>query len=162
MTNTSTEHILTKLKGPPFPFAWSKWIACNWIQISITFVIRIFLSREKHFSSNGFVMDSIKTVWCVIQMYPVSPYVNYIMTLSNRNLFQVTRPLWGESTGHRLISFTKASDVELRCFLLSVPEQTPEQTIETPMIWDTGLIMTSLQWYKVQRLYPFQKSDRLQ
>ena len=42
-------------------------------------------------------------------------------------------------------SFTKASDAEVWCFLWSAPEQTVENTIETPMIWDaTTLIMTSL------------------
>ena len=39
----------------------------------------------------------------------------------------------------------KASDAELWCFLWSVPEQTVDQTIEMPVIWDTiALIMTSL------------------
>ena len=43
-------------------------------------------------------------------------------------------------------SLTKASDAELWCFLWSAPEQTVEQTIVTPMIWDAiALIMTSLQ-----------------
>ena len=52
--------------------------------------------------------------------------------------------LWGESTGHRWIPLIKASDAELWCFLWSAPEQTIEQTIETPMIWDAvALIMTS-------------------
>ena len=32
--------------------------------------------------------------------------------------------------------FTKASDAELWCFLWSAPEQTVEQTIDTPVIWD--------------------------
>ena len=54
-------------------------------------------------------------------------------------------PFWGESTGHRWIPLTKASDAELWCFLCSVPEQTVEQTIETQVIWDAiTLIMTSL------------------
>ena len=38
------------------------------------------------------------------------------MTSSNRNNFRVTGPLWGESTGHRWIPLTKASDTELWCF----------------------------------------------
>ena len=43
------------------------------------------------------------------------------------------------------IPLTKASDAELRCFLWSAPEPTVEQTMETPAIWDAGvLIMTSL------------------
>ena len=33
-----------------------------------------------------------------------------MMTSSNGKIFRVTGPLWGESTGHRWIPFTKASD----------------------------------------------------
>ena len=58
-----------------------------------------------------------------------------MMTSSNGNIFRVTGPLCGEFTGHRWIPPTMASDAELWCFLLSVPEQTVEKTIETPMIW---------------------------
>ena len=59
------------------------------------------------------------------------------------NIFHVTGPLRGESTGDRWIPFTKASDAELRCCLWSAPEQTVEQTIETPVIYDAiALIMT--------------------
>ena len=55
-------------------------------------------------------------------------------TSSNGTIVRVTGPLWGESTGHRWTPFTKASDVEFWCFLWSVPEQTVEQTIETPVL----------------------------
>ena len=62
------------------------------------------------------------------------------MTSSKRNVFRVTGPLWGESTGHRRIPLTKASDAEL----WFTPEQTAEQTIKTLVIWDAAaLIMTS-------------------
>ena len=55
-----------------------------------------------------------------------------MMTLSNGNIFYVTGHLWGDSKGQW-------------CFLWSAPEQTVEQTIETPVIWDAiALIMTSL------------------
>ena len=43
------------------------------------------------------------------------------MTSSNGNIFRVTGPLCGEFTGHRWIPLSKASDVELWCFLWSVP-----------------------------------------
>ena len=43
------------------------------------------------------------------------------MTSSNGNIFRVTGPLCGEFTGHRWIPLTKASDVELWCFLWSAP-----------------------------------------
>ena len=68
-----------------------------------------------------------------------------MMTSSYENIFCVTGPLWGESTGHRQIPLTKASDMEHWCFLWSVSEQTIKQTIETLVIWDAiMLIMTSL------------------
>ena len=81
-----------------------------------------------------------------------------MMTSSNGNIFRVTGPLWGESTGHRWIPLTKASDAELWCFRWSAPEQIVEQTLETPVIWDAvTLIMTSLKWnyleqYRLQRI----------
>ena len=47
--------------------------------------------------------------------------------------------------GHRQIPLTKASDAEFRCYLWSVPEETIDQTIETPLIREAiVLIMTSL------------------
>ena len=49
------------------------------------------------------------------------------------------------NTIHRWIPLTKASDAELWCFLLSAHEQTGEQTIEIPAIWEAiALIMMSL------------------
>ena len=48
--------------------------------------------------------------------------------------FSRSGPLWGESTGHRRIPFTKASDAELWCFLWYPPEQTVEQAIEMLVI----------------------------
>ena len=57
------------------------------------------------------------------------------MTTSNGSIFRFTGPLWGESTGHRWILLTKVSDAELWWFLWSAPEQTAEQTIESPVIY---------------------------
>ena len=66
-----------------------------------------------------------------------------MMTSSNGTIFRVCGPLYGEFTGHN--SLTKANDAELWGFPWSAPEQTVEQTIETPMIEDAiPLIMTSL------------------
>ena len=68
-----------------------------------------------------------------------------MMTSWNGNIFHVTVPLRGESTDHRWIPLTKDSDAELCYFLWSAPEQTIEQTIEPPAIWDAiVLIMTPL------------------
>ena len=69
----------------------------------------------------------------------------FIMTSSNENVFRLTGPLWGESTGHQWIPLAKASNAELWYLLRSAPKQTAQQTIETPVIWDAiTLIMTSL------------------
>ena len=82
---------------------------------------RIEMWQEKNFSFDG---------W---QEYSM-------MTSSNRNIYRVTGPLWGESTAYRWSTLTKASDAELWRFFLSV-----QQTVETPVIWDTlALIVTSL------------------
>ena len=68
-----------------------------------------------------------------------------MMTWSNGNIFRFIGPLWGESIGDQWIPLTKASDAELWYFLWSAPEQTVEQTIETPVIWDAiALTMTLL------------------
>ena len=68
-----------------------------------------------------------------------------MVTALSGNIFRVTGPLCEESTNHYGISLAKASDEVLWCFLWSQPEQAVEQTIETPVIWDTiALIMTSL------------------
>ena len=45
-----------------------------------------------------------------------------MMTSSNGNIFRITGPLCREFTSHRWIPLTKASDVELWCFLWSAPE----------------------------------------
>ena len=49
-----------------------------------------------------------------------------IMTLSIGNIFHFTGPLCREFTSHQWIPLTKASNVELWCFLWSVPEQMVE------------------------------------
>ena len=73
---------------------------------------------------------------------PISLWI--MMTSSNGNSFRVTCPLFGEFTGHRWISPTKASDVELWGFLWSAPEPTVGQTPETPEIWDANALTMTL------------------
>ena len=66
-------------------------------------------------------------------------------TLSNGNIFRITGPLFGESTGHWGIPLTKVSDAKLWCDLWSAAEQTVNQTVEKPVIWDTfAFIMATL------------------
>ena len=76
---------------------------------------------------------------------PTSMSCYDMMTSSNGNIFRVTRPLWGEYTGHMWIPLTKASDAEFWCFLWCASEQADAQTIETPVITDAiTLMMTSM------------------
>ena len=71
-------------------------------------------------------------VW-VISVFKVrwgfmrSPQTFCIMMTSPKwNIFRVTGLLCGEFTGYRWIPRTKASDLELWCFLWSAPQQTVE------------------------------------
>ena len=67
--------------------------------------------------------------------------------IKNWKIFRVTGLLWDESIGHRWFPLTKDIDAELWCFIWCSPQQTVEQTIETPMIWGAmALIVTSLWW----------------
>ena len=83
--------------------SWSLWRECNvynWsmaVIITFTIVFSIVFTHEAH---NG-------------------DFTSAMMTSSDRNIFRVTGPLFGELTGH----LTKASDAELWCFLWSTHEQ---------------------------------------
>ena len=48
-------------------------------------------------------------------------WANFMMTLSNENIFRVTGTLCGEFTAHQWIHLKKASDAELWCFLRFAP-----------------------------------------
>ena len=70
-----------------------------------------------------------------------------MMTSSNGNIFHVTGPVWGESTGLRRIPLKRAVTQIFDVFfdLSASAEQMVEQTIETPVIWAAiASIMTSL------------------
>ena len=95
-----------------------------------------------HYEDAGVMCDTY-----LLSHWGLSNIADNWWTSSNGNIFRVTGPLWGESTGHRWIPLTKVSDTELWCVIWSAPEQTVEQTIKTPVIWDAiALIVTSLKW----------------
>ena len=56
------------------------------------------------------------------------------MTSPNGNIFLVTGPLWGESTGHRWIPLTKVSDAELWCFFVSLNKRLNKQLRHRPCL----------------------------
>ena len=85
------------------------------------------ISDQGHYLSHCRHQATDRNSWNLVQ---------HMMTSPIGNIFRVTDPLCGEFTGPRWIPRTKASDAGLWCFLWYVPEQTTEQTIETPVIWD--------------------------
>ena len=88
-------------------------------------------------------MTRIVTACLVIDSYTNSGMIS--QDVIKWNICRVTGPLRGESNGHRWIPLTKASGAELWCFLWSAPDETVEQTFETPVIWDAiAFIMASL------------------
>ena len=73
--------------------------------------------------------------------------IKSMMTSTNRSIFHVTGPFWGESTGDWWFPLTKASDTKLWCFLRSTPEQMVDQTIKSLLIWDAISVMSLwLRW----------------
>ena len=70
-----------------------------------------------------------------------------MMTSSNGNIFHVTGPLWRETTSHRWIPPTKASDAGLLYFLWSAPEQTAEHNPDADFWEAIAPITASLMFY---------------
>ena len=133
------------------------------LQFMLGFILPCFCISIIEIWCLNFVMSSNICLWFVL-CYILQSYTctcqtvetnHHMMTSSNGNTFCVTGPLCGESTGHRWIPHAKVSGAELWCFFLFAPEQTAEQTIEMPMIWDfIGLIMTSLWWINFKLYIP--------
>ena len=71
-----------------------------------------------------------------MQIMTSQSYKQRLFAVHDDVISRVTGPLWGESTGHRWIPLSNASDMGLWYFFWSAPEQTIEQTIEILVIWD--------------------------
>ena len=107
--------------------------------LCLTRRFQITRSRQKH------LLQTIFSIFLRENHYTIIQNSMNVITSSNGTIFRVTVSSRGESTGHRWILLTKASDAELWCFLWSTPEQTVEQTIDTLVIWDAiALTMMSL------------------
>ena len=96
--------------------------------------IRRFPVDSPHTIPGGFssqrdsITPSVSMPWCYRERKPV-----HMMTSSSGNIFRVTGPLCGKFTGHRWISFSKASDAELWCFLNKrLSKQSRRRWFETP------------------------------
>ena len=115
-----------------FTFSNSVVFAVIWGGLSAELKRIIVLNNcFQHFSSKASRKVMIKElhhlkIMNIVIKYTVSClYVataQCMLTSSNGNIFRFTGPWCGEFTNHRWIPLTKASDVELWCFLWSVPE----------------------------------------
>ena len=98
----------------------------NWImgsknyRLDVTGIIPTLLwDYNLHTATTLTLMWLAQMRYAVHQIHQRSGFIK--MTSSNGNLVRVTGPLRGEFTGNRWIPLTKASDVELWCFLWSGP-----------------------------------------
>ena len=121
---------VTSVVGVPSTHLFTSIIQCGWNYISIRKLKRWY----NRLPSGNHTLHKTQEI-CFICHHDVIKWKH----------FRVTGPSWGETTVYQLIPLTKASDTELWWFLWSAPEQTFEQTIDRPVIWDAiALIMTSL------------------
>ena len=83
-----------------------------------------------------------------------------MMTSSNGNILRTTGPLWGESTGHRWIPLTMASEAELRGLLAlrmnkRLSQQSRRQWFETTLrsLWRhcSGVMLNYICYYSGSR-----------
>ena len=116
---------------------WSLSVCMEYVApFYVTFSISLLYSiMFLIFLSNVFIFGAVSYSICAITWWR-----HQMETFSALLALCMRKP-----TGHRWIPPIKTSDAELWCFLWSASDETVEQTIETPMIWDTiALIMTSL------------------
>ena len=130
---------------PHFPgakelrFTWNGSQNCTWFVEWCFFSWKNSLTEQEIFPFNDYISES---AWLRLGALSNSSH-NRLLGLATMmswsgNIFPITGPLCGDSP-------YKASDTKLWCFLWSAPEQTVEQTIEMPVIWDAiVLIMMSL------------------
>ena len=98
------------------------WTLSDWFHLR-TFGAMVHLNHSIELDVTDLCLVGV--YWCLshehqpcMQMVNVYSQMHYglIMTSSKGNIFRVTTPLCGESTRHRWIPLTKASDAELWCF----------------------------------------------
>ena len=77
------------------------------------------LKIKQHFPGANELIDEQITMLHIVascflhlELHKVNSLQQDMMTSSNRNIFHVIGPLWGEFTGHRWIPLTKASDAK--------------------------------------------------
>ena len=114
-------------------------------------VVDIFVPNVTVTGPSCDATTAVKQLWWICVSKPFEFIIRThniaitMMASSNNNIFRITGPLCGESSGYRWFPLTKASDAGHWCFLWSAPEQTVEQAIETLVILESiEFIMPSL------------------
>ena len=82
--------------------------------------IHQLLVHEKIWYKSKETMTDVFSLSCLVGFW--QRFCKHRLNASNGNIFHVTGPLCREFTGHQWIPRTKASDLELWCFLWSAPE----------------------------------------
>ena len=82
------------------------------------------------------------------------PFHDVIVMMASRywELFRITGPLIGESTGNLLMPSQKASSGAFVFSLFCYPEQAFQQTLECPVIWEAMTLMLrrpNTHWWRV-------------
>ena len=124
------------VKIPQLYMVYGAWIQRYCVSCYKTYVLVILVywpCRPKIETASGvMILLNLKKYWAHHLTYFWPPFDKYrpldfwclpltwlirltfhMMTSSNGNIFRVTSPLWGESTGHWWIPLTKASNAEL-------------------------------------------------
>ena len=79
------------------------------------YTLQIYLVFFPHSKQTVLSITKLRHVWHITILKNLR-HTEIMMTSSNGNIFRVTDPLWGKSTGYRWIPLTKASDAELWYF----------------------------------------------
>ena len=134
VTTSMTSSRLTYFPAPGTPCRNSG----PWIQYA-RYIPQISTGFDLHFGYNIIVLEI-----CYFKLF--------MMTSSNGNIFRVTGPLWGESTGDRWISLTKALTRSFHVFFdlfmnKRLSKQSRRRWFETPScsLW-RDCQMHCLQW----------------
>ena len=110
-----------KISNRAYSLFWRNflyWVQCKLSYRLITLHLVTQISPKWHFCFSSYVTDERKHAWRDTTIVLMLHY-----DVIRWNIFRVTGPLWGKSTGNRWIPLTKAGEAELWCLLWSAPEQ---------------------------------------
>ena len=153
--------VIWKDKNAEHPSTADYHILSN--MIAMVIYVEILNICQKNPLRRRCIFSNTSTVWCTLHKHPVKNiamhvYNQLIMMLFHDDVIKLKHfpcywPVWRESTGPGWIPIIKASHVELLWFLRCAPEQTVEQTMEAPVIWELLLCCMFAHWGFVTHIY---------